>query len=166
LSIASRIRAAYPQIHIIMLTARISESDRIIGYENGADIYMTKPVSVAELEASIGSIARRREEISGAEQKLWLDVISMQLQNGNSFINLTRQETQLLRALNEAPMQFLPAWALLERLGKEADKKNRANLDVSITRLRKKLFAASGQEVTLKVARNSGYQLTIRLRIK
>jgi hypothetical protein len=166
LSISSRIRAAYPQIHIIMLTARISESDRIIGYENGADIYMSKPVSVAELEASIGSIARRREESSSPEEKLWLDVISMQLQKGKLLIDLTRQETQLLRALNEAPMQFLPAWALLERLGKDADKKNRANLDVSITRLRKKLFAATGNEVTLKVARNSGYQLTIRLRIK
>ncbi len=166
LSIATRIRAAYPQIHIIMLTARISESDRVLGYESGADIYLSKPVSVAELEASIRSIARRQLNTTTHENELWLDVISMRLEQGHQFTELTRQETQLLRALNEAPMQFLPAWALLERLGKDTDTKSRSNLDVSITRLRKKLFNATGQDGTLKVARNAGYQLTIRLRMK
>ena len=166
LSIATRIRAAYPQIHIIMLTARISESDRVLGYESGADIYLSKPVSVAELEASIRSIARRQVNTTVHEHDLWLDVISMRLEQGRQFTELTRQETQLLRALNEAPMQFLPAWALLERLGKDTDSKSRSNLDVLITRLRKKLFSATGQEGTLRVARNAGYQLTIRLRMK
>lgn len=166
LSIATRIRAAYPQIYIIMLTARISEADRVTGYESGADIYLSKPVSVAELEASISSIARRQVDSSSHENELWLDVISMRLQKGSQFTELTRQETQLLRALNEAPMQFLPAWALLERLGKDTDSKSRSNLDVSITRLRKKLLSATGQDGTLKVARNAGYQLTIRLRMK
>lgn len=166
LSIATRIRAAYPQIHIIMLTARISESDRVLGYESGADIYLSKPVSVAELEASIRSIARRQVNTTVHEHDLWLDVISMRLEQGRQFTELTRQETQLLRALNEAPMQFLPAWALLERLGKDTDSKSRSNLDVLITRLRKKLFSATGREGTLKVARNAGYQLTIRLKMK
>jgi DNA-binding response OmpR family regulator len=98
--------------------------------------------------------------------ELWLDVISMRLEKGSHITELTRQETQLLRALNEAPLQFLPAWALLEKLGKDTDNKNRSNLDVAITRLRKKLLSATGQEGTLKVARNAGYQLTIRLRMK
>ena len=153
-------------VPIIMLTARISEADRVTGYESGADIYLSKPVSVAELEASISSIARRQVDSSSHENELWLDVISMRLQKGSQFTELTRQETQLLRALNEAPMQFLPAWALLERLGKDTDSKSRSNLDVSITRLRKKLLSATGQDGTLKVARNAGYQLTIRLRMK
>ena len=166
LSIARRIRGAYPKIHIIMLTARIAESDRVLGYESGADIYLSKPVSIPELEASIGSIARRQINATTDEKDLWLDVISMRLEQGQTYTELTRQETQLLRALNEAPMQFLPAWALLERLGKDTDSKSRANLDVSITRLRKKLLAATGQEGSLKVARNAGYQLTIRLRMK
>jgi DNA-binding response OmpR family regulator len=166
LSIAKRIRTAYPQIHIIMLTARVAESDRVEGYESGADIYLTKPVSVAELEASIRSITRRQMDTRRHTNELWLDVISMRLEKGSHITELTRQETQLLRALNEAPLQFLPAWALLEKLGKDTDNKNRSNLDVAITRLRKKLLSATGQEGTLKVARNAGYQLTIRLRMK
>ena len=166
LSIASRIREAYPYSYIIMLTARVSVEDRVSGYQQGADVYMSKPTSIPELEATIGSIARRHAETARLGTELCLNVTAMRLEKGSVHTDLTRQETILLKALIEAPMHFLPAWVLIERLGKSTDSKNKANLDVSITRLRKKLLAATGQEASLKVARNSGYQLTIRFRIK
>ncbi len=165
LSIAKRIRLIYPDIHIIMLTARISEADRVMGYESGADVYLSKPVSIPELEASIGSIVRRQTSKKNSDI-FWLDAIEMVLKKDQIVIELTRQEMILLKALAEAPMQFVPAWELLERLEKDTDAKSRATLDVAITRLRKKLATAINNDGTIKVARGSGYQLTIRIQMR
>lgn len=165
LSIAKRIRQVYPEIHIIMLTARISEMDRVKGYESGADVYLSKPVSIPELEASIGSFARRKASTS-SEKIFWLDSIEMTLKNDQITLELTRQETILLKTLAEAPMQFAPAWALLERLGKDTDTKSRATLDVAIARLRKKISSAIEHEGAIRVARGSGYQLTLKINLR
>lgn len=59
LSIAQRYKRANPGCYIIMLTARSRLEDKVAGYESGADIYLTKPVSSAELIAAIKSLARR-----------------------------------------------------------------------------------------------------------
>jgi len=162
LEIAKRIRKSHNRIRIIMLTAYTSESDRVNGYDSGADIYLTKPVSIAELEASIGSIARRHIEPALASDVLYIYQIEMRIAFNNLKADVSRQEISILKALAEAPSQFLPAWSLLENLGKVTDQKNRAALDVAITRLRKKLVSISGNENALKVSRGAGYQLTIK----
>jgi|GEM_PF-5700042 len=59
ISVANRIRASYPEIGIIMVTARKNYDDRITGYKSGADIYLTKPTSLEELGAAIDALSRR-----------------------------------------------------------------------------------------------------------
>ncbi|MBU3615585.1 response regulator, partial [Polynucleobacter sp. Latsch14-2] len=59
ISIATRLKKADHDLYIIMATARNSAEARVAGYESGADIYLTKPFSSAELLAAIGSLARR-----------------------------------------------------------------------------------------------------------
>lgn len=59
ISLANRVRQTNPEIGIIMVTARKELGDRIVGYESGADIYLTKPTSIDELAVAIQALARR-----------------------------------------------------------------------------------------------------------
>ncbi len=59
LSLARRLRRLHPTIGIIMVTARNELTDKISGYENGADIYLTKPTSLEELAAAVSALSRR-----------------------------------------------------------------------------------------------------------
>ena len=61
LSVAKRIRRAHPLVGIIILSARMTQDDKLIGYESGADMYLTKPVEMNELRAAFRSFARRRQ---------------------------------------------------------------------------------------------------------
>ncbi|WP_328986113.1 response regulator transcription factor [Thiorhodovibrio winogradskyi] len=59
LSLARRLRQAQPELRVIMLTARTQGADRAAGYASGADIYLTKPASLAELNYALQALARR-----------------------------------------------------------------------------------------------------------
>ncbi|MFW2454814.1 response regulator transcription factor [Methyloversatilis discipulorum] len=59
LALAQRLREAQPGLGIIMLTARAQSSDKVAGYEHGADIYLTKPVSLQELAGAVQALGRR-----------------------------------------------------------------------------------------------------------
>jgi DNA-binding response OmpR family regulator len=59
ISLSRRIRASHPAIGIVMVTVREQIQDRIVGYGSGADLYLTKPTSIEELQAAIESLARR-----------------------------------------------------------------------------------------------------------
>ena len=59
LSICRRMRHAFPEMGLVMLTARVLPMDKAVGYQHGADIYLTKPANVDELEAAVANLARR-----------------------------------------------------------------------------------------------------------
>jgi DNA-binding response OmpR family regulator len=61
ISLTQRLRHVYPLVGIVMLTARSQNKDKVLGYDSGADLYMTKPVNFEELCAAIQSFARRRQ---------------------------------------------------------------------------------------------------------
>jgi len=164
LSIARRYKRANPDLYIIMLTARGSEQDRIHGYESGADVYLTKPISGSELLAAIGSISRRilnRHDL--------LDVIlnvRMMTLTGNKAVELNRQETIILKALNESPHGNLPYYRLLELCGElEMNENAKAALEVRVVRLRKKLADAGIEGKAIRAIRGEGYHLLPRIKI-
>ena len=72
ISLGRRIRLTDPDIGIIMLTARSQLAEKVLGYESSADIYLTKPASMEELNAAINSLKRRIGKKTNA--KLWLDI--------------------------------------------------------------------------------------------
>lgn len=112
--IAKRIRTAFPAMAIIMLTAQAEMQDRIQGYDSGADIYLAKPVSTAELTAAIKAIERRLELSMNDADQLVLSMPRMALISGTDEITISKADSVLLKALAVAPEHRLPYWRLFE----------------------------------------------------
>lgn len=170
MSLARRMRADWPDLGIIMLTARGAPTDRSDGYESGADIYLTKPSSAPELTASIRALARRlNNDARGAvtpaleaEVSLVLNCKMMTLTGPEGAQALTSSETDLLEAFANAPDNRLDLDSIL-RLGPAVSPVSKAALGVKIVRLRKKLTAAGAEGQPLNVVRNWGYQLSVKI---
>lgn len=167
-SLARRLRTDWPELGIIMLTARSAPTDRSAGYESGADIYLTKPSSAPELTASIRALARRLNKDSrgaaapsdGSEVALVLNCKTMTLTGRGGVQALTASETDLLEAFAKAPDNRLEVDSILG-LGPLSAPASKAALGVKIVRLRKKLIAAGATGQPLNVIRNWGYQLSV-----
>ena len=160
LSICRRMREAFPEMGLIMLTARVMPSDKTAGYQSGADVYLTKPANVLELEAVVGNLSRRlRRRVANG---LKLDMALLQLKTpSQQTIALTRQEATLLYELAMAPERRLSAEVILLRLADfngDARELNN-NLPVIISRLRQKMDASPGVGDVIKAVRGFGYQL-------
>ena len=164
LSLARRLRAAEPQVGIVMLTARDRLSDRVLGYADGADAYLPKPVEVEELDAVIGALARR---LRGSDSpSLLLDRDRHLLCGAGAQVRLSAAEAALLAGLARAPERSLESWQLIELLGKPVAQYRKASLEVHIVRLRAKLAEAGTQGDSIIALRGRGYRLlpTVHLR--
>jgi len=163
--IAKRMRAADPKINIIMLSARTSESDRIQGYESGAEFYLCKPVSPTELSAAVKAVKRRVLAPDSSGNELALSVSGMCLTHGLGVAHLSRIDVGLLKALAMAPDQRLPYWRLFEVTERSANELAKSQLELQVFRLRKKLDDIGVAESLIKSIRTEGYQLTQAIRI-
>ena len=165
LSLAQRVRKSHPEIGIIIATARSDTHQKQEGYSKGADIYMTKPVALAELSAAIQSLGRRLKS-AVASESLVLSVAKLTLQGpyGKS-LGLTSTEATLLAAFNLAPDRRLEKWQLIEVLEKESADNPLATLELVIVRLRKKIRDLGINEPAIKVIRNWGYQFCLPLTV-
>lgn len=163
--IARRVRAAAPLTNIIMISARTSEADRILGYESGADFYLCKPVSPAILSAAVKAVKRRVEAgvVSGAELVLNIQGMRIKSQEGEAHLNKT--DVALLKALAMAPDNRLPYWRLYEITERSANEQAKGQLELQVFRLRKKLAEIGISENFIKSMRSDGYQLTQAIRI-
>jgi DNA-binding response OmpR family regulator len=158
ISIAQRIRKASPDIYIIMLTARSAEHDRIMGYTAGADIYLVKPISQPELLAAVDGIARRVTWKSAKTSKIRLNADTLLLSGDNAIV-LTAAETKVLKALIEAALNQLEYFELMELASIEFTLRGKANLEVMMVRLRKKLYEVGAEKPAIKAVHNIGYKL-------
>lgn len=167
LSVARRLRQCMPGLFIIMTTAKSSVVDRVRGYEQGADVYLPKPVSEDELLATVSSVARRIDDLRRATRALAPSLHTVeQTLSGLEIVHLTRSETQLLKLLASARDQLAPTYLLLEALGKRVDDRSKASLEVQITYLRRKLEQACQGELRIRAVRGEGYQLIGRLQLR
>ena len=166
LVIAKRLRASFPNLGIIMLTARTGLVDRIQSYENGADIYLPKPTPARELLAAIRSLERR---LTDAElpQRWSLDPLRRQLTAPGTAqpIVLTAVEVYVLSALASAPNLTLDFESIQELLKKKYDFKEltKRALENIISRLRKKISHAVGDDKVrcIQSVWGAGYQLCL-----
>jgi DNA-binding response OmpR family regulator len=166
ISVAKRLRDVYPEIGIIMVTARTQSSDVSAGYSCGADIYLTKPTTVDELGAALQALSRRVRPRPAAAELLVLKPATRQLTSATSAIDLTAIETMLLAALTQSHDHYLDNWQLIELSGKESDETAKATLEVQITRLRKKLTQVGAATPAIKAVRGAGYQLCVPVEIR
>jgi DNA-binding response OmpR family regulator len=158
LSLARRLRSTHPEIFIIMMTARNSASDRIAGYDSGADVYISKPSSGDELLAAINSWRRRVVDQQKRQPTVQLNVQRCEL-SGLNTVSLSATETRILKGLCLAPGLKLDYFRLIELLDQEVNAKAKAHLEVYMARLRKKLVQAGFATPAIKAIRNEGYQL-------
>jgi two-component system OmpR family response regulator len=150
---------------IIMLSAMGDDADRIAGLDLGADDYLAKPCNPRELLARIRAVLRRRHEgqtaSAGRTQRFggWtLDLISRRLHHASApQAQLTDAEFRVLQALLETPQVVMSRDQLLDAAhGETVDIFDRA-IDVTISRLRRKLEPES----LIRTVRNEGYMLTV-----
>jgi len=165
LSLATRIRKAHPLVGIIILSARSALDDKLSGYDCGADIYLTKPVSLPELSAALRSFARRRMATFKHLAPEGLTLNKLELQGHETSVKLTAQEAVVLTAMARAPAGRLETWQIADLLDADVDESFKASLAVRMVRLRKKLIDAGADGVVIESLRNIGYQLTTHIEI-
>lgn len=164
-SIAARLRQTHPGIGIIMLTARVRPSDRVAGYQAGADVYLTKPTQTAELIAVIENLSTRLLPVGTAQ--LVLDRQSAELRGLQGEVcHLTPSEIKLLELLALSPGQAADSEYLLEALGDGSRQITRDNLSVLVSRLRGKCQRMTGVANLVLTHRGMGYRLSRPLRFE
>lgn len=150
-----RTRPATAKTPIIMLTARTTESDRVLGLDAGADDYITKPFSPRELAARVRAVLRRgRSEDPGPPpiyrgEHLVADFDAVAIAVDGQPIKLTRREFELLKYLVENRNRVLSRDRLLERVWGYDRLIETRSVDVHVGRLRGKLGPAGKQIETV-----------------
>jgi len=162
ISLARRLRSAQPDVGIIMVTSRNQISEKLSGYDSGADLYLTKPTSVEELGAAVGALARRIKRREPERPGFVLNRAGLFLQGPVDGVSLSAHEAAMLSALARAPGRRLESWQLIELSGKE-EEVSKHTLEVQIVRLRKKLVQAGAADQPIKAVRGQGYQLCIKV---
>jgi two-component system response regulator RegX3 len=154
------------QVPIIMLTAKDSEIDKVVGLELGADDYVTKPYSSRELIARIKAVLRRgtNEDIAPENGILTaagirLDVGKHQVTVNGTLISLPLKEFELLEFLMRNSGRVLTRSQLIDRIWGGDYYGDTKTLDVHIKRLRSKIEADPANPVLIQTIRGLGYKL-------
>jgi DNA-binding response OmpR family regulator len=161
LELTRRLRITHPNVGIVITTARTQIGDKVVGYESGADLYLSKPVHPKELMAGVAALGKRRRTLCLPEQAVTvLDVSRMELRGADAQIGLSASDALILSALARAPGQKLERWQIAEIVGsKDADMPSAATLEMRIARLRKKLAAVGAPAPHIKALHKVGYAL-------
>jgi two-component system response regulator VicR len=162
-----RIRAA-SQVPIVMLTARAEELDKVLGFELGADDYVTKPFGMRELMARVKANLRRRdkpeaEAVSGnmlTFGELTIDLDLYEVKRGTTVVDLTRREFELVKFLALQNNQIFTREHLLEKVWGYEYFGDVRTVDVTIRRMRTKLEANPDAPVFILTKRGVGYHFT------
>ena len=166
LSLVARLRETCPQLGIIMVTARDAVDDKLRGYSGGADMYLTKPADAEELLSALTALARRLSQETDDTDRYWLEPLQNRLITpAGEIIELSGRESQVLRALALAADATLETWQLLEVLQLEDSERAKQNLEVLVSRLRRKLKAQGVDPGALRAERLRGYILTLPIAI-
>jgi two-component system, OmpR family, phosphate regulon response regulator PhoB len=157
-----RSRRETRNLPVIMLTARGEESDRLRGLETGADDYIVKPFSMAELIARIRAVLRRIRPGLAADQlqyrEIILDRVAHRVTRNGRELHLGPTEYRLLEHLMQNPGRVFSREQLLDAVwGSDVYVETRT-VDVHVGRLRKALMA-EGAPDPIRTVRSAGYSL-------
>jgi two-component system response regulator RegX3 len=162
--VCERVRAAHPRLPILMLTARGAEDDILRGFRVGADDYVTKPFSLAQLLARVTALLRRAGD--GAVETLapfrvgalLIEPARLLALDGDAEVELTRREVELLALLAEERGRIVSRRTLLRLVWRfeRAEHLETRTVDMHVAKLRKKLGAARD---LIETVRGEGYRL-------
>lgn len=164
LEFTRRIRVEQPDVAIIMLTARVQETDRIIGLEVGADDYITKPFSPRELVARVGAVLRRARRAHASAPllhagDLTLDRDRREVRRAGQPVELTPTEFELLATLMSAPGRVFSRADLLDAVQGIAAEAYERTIDAHIKNLRRKIEPDPTNPRYVITVRGAGYRL-------
>jgi DNA-binding response OmpR family regulator len=167
ISLSKRIRKAQPFAGIVIISARTDLDDKVIGYDSGADLYITKPIVFAELTAAIRSFARRQNSAKQEKfsKKDSLVLNKLEVTGSAGVIKLTATEAMLLTAFARAPAGKLETWQIAEMLEVQVDETMKASIAMRIARLRKKLSDIGANGIVIESIRNVGYQILVHIEL-
>jgi DNA-binding response OmpR family regulator len=142
--ICETLRLKSPVVPIIILTAKAQEADKVRGLEAGADDYVTKPFSVAELIARINAIFRRQARLASHEETFeigaWIiNARKHTMVRGRTTKRLTFYELEVLKLLRERADDAVSRDDLLEKIWGVSPSPNNRTVDNFIVKLRRKL---------------------------
>ncbi|WP_016955237.1 response regulator transcription factor [Catenovulum agarivorans] len=150
LKLCKRMRQLHPNIPIIMLTAKSSELDLVVGLESGADDYLTKPFSVLELQARVKAHLRRLQNLTGGDntehlqqvltfEQLEIDPNRYQIKLNGEFQDISHKEFELLHFLAQQPSRVFSREHLLEQIWGYQHANSAHTVNSTVNRLRAKL---------------------------
>jgi DNA-binding response OmpR family regulator len=155
-------------IPVIMVTGRVEEGDKVLGFEMGADDYVTKPFSPRELVARVRAVSRRGragDDAAGQPVRagdLEIDRQRFEVKMKGRLVELTRKEFDLLSALVRAPGRVFGREELLDLVWGQDGFVEPRTVDVHVARLRAKFIAARAPEPGIETVRGVGYRFRER----
>ena len=144
LTACSKIRE-FSTVPIILLPAKIDDMDKLMGFDNGADDYLTKPFNILELKARIRALLRRSGAAKKAQPKnltigsITLDLDARNAYKGDELVELTAKEFDVIEFLMRNPNRVYSRESLLDSIWTYEYRSDIRTLDVHIRRLREKL---------------------------
>jgi len=155
------IRAAHHLLLILVLTSSTETKERVRILDQGADDYLTKPFSYAELSAHVRALLRRLNGPATVQLKvrdLELDRVTHIVRRGSSIIGLTQKEFALLEFLMQRPLQPITRIEIAEQAWKSQAGSTTNAVDVYINYLRKKIDLGFDRPL-IQTIRGVGYQI-------
>ncbi len=162
------LRGSGHRLPILILTARSQESDVVMGFDVGADDYVTKPFSTAELLARVRALLRRSAQPAADEERaptlrfgdVEVSRPTRTVRRGGETVELTPKEFDLLVALLDRRGTVVSRQELLKEVwGYENAEINTRTVDVHLSELRRKLETDPSEPVHLLTVRKAGYRL-------
>lgn len=169
IEVCKRLKEEYFHIPIIMLTAKSSEADKVLGLNIGADDYITKPFSVKELIARVNALLRLIGEMEKQNDreiinigKLKIDLERHEVEKNGKLLDLTLKEFELLKILVENKGKVLSRNILLDRVWGYDFYGETRTVDVHIRNLRKKIEDDDKNPQYIETVRGVGYRIGLR----
>ncbi|BFM40934.1 response regulator transcription factor [Synechocystis sp. LKSZ1] len=162
ISLCQRLRQQKISTPILILTARDTTTDKVIGLDAGADDYLIKPFELEELAARIRALSRRGKEtqqLQLSHGKLFLDPNTCQVRYEEKLIYLTPKEYMILELFLRNPNKILTRSNILDKLWSFDQSSGEGTVKTHITNLRNKLKSAGCSESVIETVYGIGYRL-------
>ncbi len=163
ITLCKRLRSGGNQALILMLTARDTTTDTVVGLDAGADDYLVKPFKLEELAARIRALARRSGDTQPpilSHGKLQLDSGSCTVTYAGQLLSLTPKEYRILECFLRSPTQVFPRAALLDKLWELDQLSGEETIKTHILNLRRKFKAVGCPDDVIENVHGLGYRLS------
>lgn len=151
-------------VFVLMLTSRTDEADKIKGFAQGADDYITKPFSLVEIGARVGAILKRKRIVTPVEQQslifgqLAIDPVRREVMLSGQIVSLTALEFDLLYCLASKPGRVWRRAELLQEVWDYEYMGDQRVVDVHIGQIRRKIEPDANQPSMIQTVRGVGYK--------